>query len=64
MMVRWWIASLTALAVVFVVSIIYWAVTDDQKRETACKEKGGIHFSPRNGSICLRPEAVILLDSK
>jgi hypothetical protein len=58
----WWVASL-ALALI-AVPIMSWGVTQDRQRKTACEKAGGVHFSSRDGSVCLRPESVIRLESK
>lgn len=45
-----------------VVVIGYFAVQEGRARRAECEAKGGIYFSPRDGSICVEKNSVIPLN--
>jgi hypothetical protein len=46
---------------VIMAGLIRWSVAVTDAHRAQCEAAGGVYFTPRNGSMCIRREAVIEL---
>ena len=53
------VSVVLAVTVAGIAGMLWFVVPAEQDKHDACRNAGGVMFSARGGSICLRKDAVI-----